>query len=233
MRKYDESILSHIGRYGLSLRSVIEAEFFAGSTCDHIINRLVAEGRIVSVPGIPGGLNYYRLSLTEARARGVPEHRARPKRGIALRQAIQVLWFCCMSDLPRKKLERKAVAENFGKGSGSGKPHCAEASDKQSLVYRVYSPGPHSRDEYLLKAIRSDTEKGMERPQLREWIEAKAFAAAILVETKERKERLKRLISKTGPYEIWIHIEVVPGLATLAEALRKKAEAKRNGSSNN
>src|SRR5437763_1322552 len=129
MKNHDEKILNHIGKYGLSLRAVIEERFLEGGTCDHIVNRLVKEKRIVSVSGIPGGLSYYRLSLTEARARGVPEHRARPKKGAALRQAIQVLCFCCMSHTPRNKLERKQVAENFGNGCGSGKPHCAESNE--------------------------------------------------------------------------------------------------------
>lgn len=228
MKDHDDKILGQIGKYGLSLRSVIEEHFLEGSTCDHIINRLVNEKRIVSVSGLAGGLKYYRLSLTEARARGVPEHRARPKKGAALRQAIQVLWFCNMADKPRNKLERRQVAENFGNGCGSGKPHCAESSDEKSVVYRVYAPGPNSRDDYLLKAIRSDIEKGMERSQLRSWIEAKAFAIAILVETEERKNRLKKLVSRTGPYGVWIHIEVVPGLTNLASALRQRAEAKNH-----
>src|SRR3954452_24491629 len=107
MTERDEEILKHIGKYSLSTRAVIEKLFFECKTCDHVLNRLVTEKGIVSVPGIPGGVNYYRLSLTEVRRRGVPEHRARPKKGAALRQGLQVLFFCCMSEKPRNKLERK------------------------------------------------------------------------------------------------------------------------------
>src|SRR5258707_478558 len=127
MNERDENILKHIGKYGLSIRAVIEKLFFGCATCDHVINRLIKEKRIVSDPSIPGGVSYYRLSLGEARARTVPDHRARPKRGAALRQALRILWFCCMWDKKRNRLERKRVAENFGNGPGSGKPHCAEA----------------------------------------------------------------------------------------------------------
>lgn len=228
MIERDELILRHIGKYGLTIRAVLEKLFFEGGTCDHVVNRLVRERRIVAVPGIPGGIAHYRLTLTEARSRGVPEHRARPKKGAALRQAIQLLHFCCFADPARNKLERRQVAEHFGNGPGSGKPHCAESNDEKAVVYRVYAPGPNSRNDYLLKAIRSDIEKGLERPQLRAWIEAKAFAVAILVETPERRDRVKRLISKTGPYPIWIQVEVVPGLTTLAAALRQKAEVRSN-----
>src|SRR5882724_4718219 len=94
----DDKILKHIGKHGQSIRAAIEKLFFDGATCDHVLNRLVHDKRIVSVAGIPGGLNYYHLTLSEARARSIPEHRARPKKGAALRQALQVLWFCCMTE---------------------------------------------------------------------------------------------------------------------------------------
>jgi hypothetical protein len=113
-------------------------------------------------------------------------------------------------------------------GNGSGKPHCAEVEGDHSKVYRIYAPGPNSRDDYLLKCLRSDGEKGMDRPALRSWLEARTFAFAVLVETPERKERLKRLISKTGPYTVWIHVEVIPGLSTLAATLRKQEGEKNN-----
>ncbi len=229
MYKRDEKIKNHIGKYGLSTRAVIEKEFFDGATCDHVMNRLVRERCIASIAGIPGGLNYYQLSIQEVRSRSLPEHRARRKRSAALRQALQVLWFCCMSEKKRNKLDRKKVTEIFGKGSGSGKPHCAEADGEQSIIYRLYAPGPNSRDDYLLKCLKSDTEKGMKRPELRSWIEAQSFAFAVLVETPERKERLKRLISKTGPYQVRIHIAVVPGLSNLGAVLRKREEEKANG----
>jgi hypothetical protein len=228
MNERDEAILKHIGKYGLSVRAVIEKSFFGGATCDHVINRLIKERRIRSVAGIPGGLNYYQLSLSEARARSVPEHRARPKKGAALRQALQVLWFCCMSEKNRNRLERAKVSEIFGKGNGNGKPHCAEAEADQSIVYRIYAPGPNSRDDYLLKCLKSETEKGILRPELQNWIAAKAFAFAVLVETLERKERLKRLISMTGPHTVRIHVEVSPGLSTLGAALRDREGAINN-----
>jgi hypothetical protein len=229
MNDRDDKILKDIGKHGLSIRAVIEKRHFEGATADHVINRLVREKRIFSVPGIPGGLNYYQLTLSEARARLVPEHRSRPKKGTALRQALQVLWFSCMTDKNRNLLERRKITETFGKGNGSGKPHCAEIEGEQSIVYRIYAPGPNSRDDYLLKCLRSDSEKSMLRGELRSWIEAKAFSFAVLVETPERKERLKRMISKTGPHIVRIHVEVTPGLSTIANALRKQQEENLNG----
>src|SRR3954467_6679377 len=105
MNERGDKILRHIGKYGRSIRPVIEKLFCAGGTSDHILSRLIKEKRIVSHAGIPGGLCYYQLSLSEARARSVPEHRSRPKKGAALRQALQVLCFCCMSEKNRNRLE--------------------------------------------------------------------------------------------------------------------------------
>lgn len=221
MQERDEKILKHIGKYGLSIRAVIEKLFFDGATCDHVINRLIKENRIASEAGIPGGVCYYRLTLSEARSRAVPEHRARPKKGAALRQALQVLWFCCMSGKKRNRIERKQVGKNFGNGKGSGKPHCAEAGEESSIVYRLYAPGPNSRDDYLLKRLRSDYEVALEVPELRDWIQDRAFGFAVLVETPERGEKLKRLIKKHGPSSVTIVIEVVPGLSNLAGKLRE------------
>ena len=228
MYERDEKILKHIGKHALSIRAVIERLFFEGATCDHVINRLIKENRIVSDAGIPGGVCYYRLSLSEARARSIPDHRARPKKGAALRQALQILWFCCMSEKKRNRLERKKVAETFGNGTGSGKPHCAEAEQENSIVYRIYAPGPNSRDDYMLKSIRSDYERGLERPEIRSWLEDRAFGFAVLVETAERKERLKKLISKTGPRDVRIVVEVVPGLSNIGAMIRKAQEEQYN-----
>ncbi len=228
MNERDEKILKHIGKYGVSIRAVIEKLFFDGASCDHVINRLLKEKRIVGEASIPGGLCYYHLALSEARARSVPEHRTRPKKGAALRQALQVLWFCCMAEKKRSRLERKKVGETFGDCVGSGKPHCAEVDGERSIVYRIYAPGPHSRDDYVLKSIRIDYEKALESPAMHAWIESQAFGFAILVETTERKERLRRLISRTGPHGVRIRVEVVPGLSNIGARVRKTQEVQIN-----
>ena len=224
MTNRDDQILKHLGKYGLSIRAVIEKLFCNGATCDHVVNRLIREGRVVSDASIPGGLCYYRLSLSEARARSVPEHRSRPKKGAALRLALQVLWFCCMTDKKRNRPERRKVATTFGNGQGSGKPHCAEAEGENSIVYRIYAPGPNSRDDYMLKSLVSDYEKALEHPEIRGWIESRAFGFAVLVETPQRAERLKRMINRIGPRDARVLVEVVPGLSNIGTMVRKSQE---------
>jgi hypothetical protein len=224
MNERDEKIIKHIGRYGLSIRAVIEDRFFDGATSDHVINRLTKEKKISSEGGIPGGLCYYHLTISEARSRGVPDHRARRKKSSALRQALQVLWFCCMCDKKRNRIERRQLGAAFGTGKGTGKPHCAEIDGERSVVYRLYTPGPNSRDDYLLKVLRADYEAALEMPSLKEWIESSAFGFAVLVETPERQEKLQRLFRKAGPKKIVVKVEVVPGLSNLAVALKRRLE---------
>lgn len=223
MKEKDELILSHVDRDIVSIRPVIDAVFGEGSTCDHVINRLVKEDRLVSEPGLPGGMCYYHLSLSEAVARSLPGHRARKKRGRALREAIQTLWFCYMSGKNRKRIERRQLKAHLADVKGSGKPHCAEIEEGQEpIVFRIYAPGPNSRLDYLLKTLRIDLEVAQRIPELDDWIHEEAFGFAVLVETPQRKEQLERLIRKQGPHNVKIVVEVVPGLSNLAMAVRER-----------
>jgi hypothetical protein len=120
----------------------------------------------------------------------------------------------------RRLLERKELGHEFGRGKGMGKPHCAEIADESATIYRIYTPGPRSRDDYLLKLLRSDYEATLENDVMRSWIQEDAFGFAILVETLKRREKLLRLIEQHGPSEIRIIIEVVPGIGSLAAAIR-------------
>lgn len=225
MKERDDKIAKHIGNFVVSTRVAIERLFFENSaTCDNVLNRMIKEKRIVSEAGIPGGLCYYRLSLSEAKSLGIPEHRAKAKKGRALREALQVLWFCCLSGRTRTRLKQKKVKEAFGEGKGSGKPHCAEAGEQSSIIYRIYAPGPNSRDDYLLKELLNHYEAGMASAQTRGWIEDQALGFAVLVETPERRDKLLRLIKKQGPHNIRVLVEVVPGLSKLASAVRKLRE---------
>src|SRR6478672_11983998 len=107
MTKRDEAIEKHIGENVLSIRAVIEAQFFKGKSSDHVLNRLVNQGKIQCRDGLPGGLSYYQLSKAEAQTLGFPEHRSRPRRSRALREALAVLWFCCMSEPSRRRIDRQ------------------------------------------------------------------------------------------------------------------------------
>lgn len=231
MTDRDESILKHVGKYGVTLRVVLEELFFDGKTCDHVLSRLTS-GEKAPLKTIKIGktkLHYYQLTVPEARSRSIPEHRGRTKGGTALRVAIQVLWFCCMSGLKRTRIDRRKLARQLGRGKGFGRPHVAELREgnEQGVLYRVYCPGPDARPDYLLKSLNDDYEKGLENEKLAEWIREGSFGFAVLVETEKRKQKLEQLIRDLGPTGVITIVEVVPGLRTLATAVNCVVTARK------
>jgi len=223
--KRDDEILDHIGRYGVTLRAVLEHLYFDGrdKACDAVLNRLVKDHKIVSSEGLPGGLNYYHLSIPEARKRRIPDHRARPKKSRALREALHVLWFCCMTKHVRRRIEGRQVQKQFGRANGLGKPHCRETVKDTLFLYRVYSPGPGSRDDYLLKIIRGDWARAEQNPAMAEWMDAGAYRFAILLESSHRRDKLLQAFrSDDIPTP---HIEFVPGLGSLHRIIAEFKQA--------
>jgi hypothetical protein len=220
MHERDDNILRHIGRYRVSMRPIIAHRYFTDGNCDHVIQRLLEEERIKSYSGLPGGLSYYQLTRQEALRLQVPTNRCHPHRARSLREALAVLWFCCMTGKNRRRLDRKEIAKVFGRGRGLGMPHCAEL-DKEGVIYRVYAPGPNSRNDYRIRTLREECRIVMEHPRMAPWALARTFRFAILVETPGRLERMRTLLEKQGPWPIQIHLELIPGVGELANKFRE------------
>lgn len=223
MQDRDERILKHIGLYRVSLRAVIEELFFDGKSCDHVIQRLLDDGRIQAVEGLPEKLSYYQLTLRETRSRGIPKHRADP-RGARLSEDLAVLWFACMGKRPRPRIERKPLGKVFGRGPGMGVPHCREnISEAEQVIYRVRAAGPDTDDTRLLRDIEWWARSGLAHPQLGPYLLEQLYGFVILVEHPDRAQRLKELIQKREALSgIRIHIESVPGQLRLAAILRER-----------
>lgn len=223
----DERILKHIGLYRVSLRGVIEELFFAGESCDHVIERLLADGRIKVIKhGLPDNLSYYQLVERELRARGMPKHRADP-RGDRLEEDLAVLWFSCMGPKPRPRIERNPLKQVFGRGPGMGSPHCREkVSADQQVVYRIRLAGPETDDGRLLRDIEFGIESGLTHPLLAPYILEKLYGFTILVDNPDRVERLSRLLKERKQLGALIQIEEVPGKLRLAAALRERRSEK-------
>src|SRR5262249_18061620 len=216
MTKRDEKITKHIGRYRVSTRAVISHLFFADKNCDHVVQRLLDVNRIRAFAGLPGGLSYYQLTISEARRLGLPPHRANPHHAAGLREALAVLWFCCMAGEKRKRLERTGIKKLFGRGKGFGKPHCAEERGGERVVYRIFAPGPNSRLDYRVRTLRDECRVVLEHPKLAQWALAGVFRFAVLVETPGRLEKVKTLLKHSGPWPVQIHVELVPSAGELA-----------------
>lgn len=220
MEDRDQKILSHIGLYRLSIRAAIEHLFFEGKTSDRVLSRLMKEAKLQRAENaFPGGISYYQLKLSEVRhgAVNVPENRARAQGARAVRQALSILWFCCMADKKRQKLDTAKITKLYGRDII--RPHCAEVSPQGNMVYSIYAPGPNSRDDYLPKRLQHDIEAISAFPQLAELLKLRKMGFAILTETPQRQERLNKVLARQ-PVDVPVLIEVVPGPSTLQAAIK-------------
>jgi hypothetical protein len=200
--------------------------YFEDGNCDHVIQRLLDEKRIKSHPGLPGGLAYYQLTIPETRRIGIPQHRALPHHASSLREALAVLWFCCMAGKKRKRLERREIGKLFGRGRGFGKPHCAEQENGEGVIYRIYAPGPNSRNDYRIRTIREECRIVLQHPKLAAWALAGIFRFAVLLETPGRLQAFKTILEKSGPWPIKIHLELVPSTGELATKIRELRQSR-------
>jgi hypothetical protein len=216
----DDQILNHIGRYRVSIRAVIEELFFDGATCDHVLQRLSNEKRINTFRRLPGRLSYYQLSLTEARHRGIPGDRAGNRTSYSLREALAVLWFCCMSEKPRRRVELKELSEFGIPETHTNKPHCSEFEEGRGVIYRIFTPSPGAREDYLFVSLKRDAVAVLEQPELKDWAAAGAYAFAVLFETEGRLIRFKRRLETDTTFPVQVHLSLVPGPHRLAYTIR-------------
>lgn len=217
----DEKILRHIGLYYLSLRVTLEKLFFDANktACGNVITRLTNQKRLVSRPrAFPGGVSYYQLSESETKRIGVPDYRAKAPAGQALPEKLSTLWFCCMSERKRTRIEKNKLEEIFGVEPFSG-PHCYEADGqtKQYLIYRIFPA--NADDEYLIRNIRQHLDTVTERG-CRDWLKTGAYGIAVLAETETRKQKLERDLKEKGLSDtVSSVVAVVPSPNTLKEAI--------------
>jgi len=219
MEDRDEKILRHIGLYYISLRLTLEHVFFDGNktACGNVITRLTKQNRIVTRPrALPKGLSYYQLTEAEAKKLGLPEYRAKAPAGQSLPEKLAILWFCCMNQKKRTRLEKEKVAEIFSGQAFSGH-HCYEqnAESKSYRIYRIFPPS--ADDEYLTRQVREHIDAVTER-ECYDWLKTQVYGVALLVETKARRDNLIRQLQERGISDRYhCLVEVVPTAETLKE----------------
>ena len=223
MEPRDERILKHIALYRISIRAVIEHLFFEGKSCDDVINRLASKEKMLNIFKLPNRVSYYRLSLTAARSRGVQENRASTN-GVqtrSIRRALAMLWFCCMGERLRYRIERNTLAQLFGRAQGMGIPHCWEPIDEiKRLIYRVYTPGPNTPPDDTVRTLRLDAERAIADRKLAPLVVARRYVFAVLVENVDRRMTLSKQLNNAGPLQVPVVVHVVPNVHDLADAIR-------------
>ncbi len=218
----DERILRHIGLYRITLRPVLSRLFFDGGNPGNVIQRLVAEGRIQARAGLPNRLSYYQLTVAEARARGLPEARARPPRGQALPAHLGTLWFCCVEGQGRTRLEHNELRQLFGNRFPNG-PHCIEGGSVPKIV-RVHTITPRASLSTAVRMLGRRIERFRESTVLGAWVRNRQYCIAILADEPGRVERLRRSLHERGlnrraEIEVW-YAPSPAGLPAAVQRLR-------------
>ncbi len=225
----DDAILTHLGQYGLSLRSVVAHCFFDGGNPGNVLQRLVKAGKIVAHDQLPQKRSYYQLSRSEAAARSFPASRADALDGANLDRRLAILWFCTMGQHQRQGLLPQDILAMLERKMPNA-PHCIECPrrGKQRLLrMKVISSDWQPTDviEWIRKTIQDDCR----HPVHREWIESRQYGYAILVDDpsarSDRGKAILQTVKKSGLYKkTHVPVEFSPSVATLNLALRSRAK---------
>lgn len=231
MELRDQKVINHIGLYRLTLRAVVTEQGFDGSetACGNVIQRLLDDGRIQSIEGLPNGFHYYQLTKKEAIAQGLPENRAQPLGPRALNEALAIVWFCCMGRRTRHRLESRQIQALLGQSFQT--PHCVEkgAGKEMNRVYRIFAPGPATKPAYVVNQVAKLIDEVMSlspAPKARygpaDMMRERTYAVAVLADTESRREKLHEMIKARELMELaHVIVELAPSPETLSEAINR------------
>lgn len=232
-------MLRHIARHRLSIRAVLERQFFDGSSesCHNTINALLKKKLITT--HAQGRFSYYEITragaleadLSAADVKGV---------GSMLRERLAVLWYCHMLKASRKLIPTIELRHLFP-GTRLQSPHCLAPGKggKPACIYRVRLAGPNASDWSVLRGLEEQLNAaalpgGDLYPRLR----IRQYGFAVLCHGKERLKQLKtrakekKLFERVDGeryYRVAHEFVQVPSPETLGEALNElKRQQKRS-----
>lgn len=219
MNERDEKILDHIGRYRVSLRRVIAQHFFNGGNCGNVLQQLLESKRIVSHAGLGGPLRYYQLTLGEARHRGLPQDRGRRLGPRALETHLTLLWFCCVEQTPRQRLEANELERLFGMRP-AGPQHVADPGPPQ-VIRRVQLVSTRVRPADILKRLRSDVGIALANPALADWVQGRRYGFTLLMNSAASVSRVRERVRR-DPIATTARIDIryVPSPTSMPQELR-------------
>lgn len=222
-----ERMLDHIGRYRVTLRATLEHLFGLDPAND--ILELRRAGLVTLNHGLPGRLGCYRLTAAGAVGRVPRDRGAADFVGRALLTHLSVLWFSCMGEQSRVRLEADELERLLGDEAPAidQAPHCAdqvapgEEETDEARLYRVFVLGQRSREDHTLASITRVIDAALRaRGKLARWIESGVYGFAVLTEMEERCEDLRAELARRGLMtKARFLVEPAPGPATLKRAL--------------
>lgn len=195
----DEAILAHIGRYRVSLASIISREFFGGRNPRNVLQRLQLEKRIQSWP-LSGPLRYYQLTVREARRRGLPKDRGTGFGPRAVQLHLAVLWYCFCEGTARKRREPAELRKLLGVAS-AGRAHVTERRTEpkeMTLVLRVQLLSEQAEPADVVKSLRKMEASDLDNEKIAPWLLDGWYGYRLLTSSASALERIKSAVHAAG-----------------------------------
>jgi len=233
----DHAILAHVARYRLTLQEIVSALFFGGREPQKALSNLCADGYLQVRTGFGGNRRAYVLAPPPTDAPGAPVgQKASPgdsgNPGTELDGVnLAILGFCFLNGTSRIRLKKVELSELFSNQLPPRAYHCLEHTRHAKRVYRIYVPGPGTPPKDAADLTAEHVGRALGIPWLRPWLDNDVYSYAILVDTPEREAEVKAAVDEAKVKNqgrlrqlAHVHVEVVPGLPTIEEALRALAQ---------
>ena len=218
------AVLRHVGRYGVSLRAVIERQLFPdGESSESALRSLVRDKLLVSVPNAvpepvePGtAYGYYHVTRKATAMIGAPESKGRSPGSQALRKRLSILWLCSMGPSRGHLLTDGELSQIFPLKTSEGELEAISGNHglfegKFSLqVHNLYISQADNRE--TLNELRKRVAVARRSAELAKAIHSKQYVFTILVETGTRQDELRALLSEHCKGEGFVfNVTVSPG----------------------
>lgn len=222
MTDRDGRILDHIGLYRLTLRAVLSRRFLDGSDPANVLQRLRDAGLIRERRQPLRPLSFYQLTDAAARVRGFSVKRARPLKFQSLSTHLAVLWFCCMVDEDRRRLERHHLERLFPGELAAGPlpPHCLEVKAGRRRLYRIFVPGARTDAANLVHRLTGYVAAIRTQPKMGSWLEAGQYRFAVLCDNEQKIRTVDESLKRNGLKPV-VFVRYAPGHRTIASAIRR------------
>jgi len=205
----DQAILRHVALYRLTLAEVVSQLFFGGNAgrAGRLLGGLAKNGFLnrhnkIANGALPGPVTNYTLTPEGARAAGAEKERGEPLGPLALPTHLAVLWFCCLSDRRRYRLEPEELKSLLGDKSVHPNTACCIAEEEDGpCLYRIFptTANPVNAMSQLRDTVSEAWDK---KPTLRSWMESGDLGFVVLAESKPKCSDLEKLVRKyTGDTE--------------------------------
>jgi len=226
----ERSVLDDIGRYrlGFSEANAVLADLENKASAKSILERLTAKGLLIKHDkknALAKNCPYWTLSPSGASFLKLNRERAGVKGTNALSTHLSILWFASSGAEQSQimRVESKSVNEALGATFHHNVQFCAAKKDGRVIVYRIYRPNTnlHSIASWLVDFLHNIPSN------LKEAVGQGCLGVAILVESKESIEGIRKHLSRSSKGELSLLQRVRVELAVGASSATFPTEYKR------